>query len=413
VSRIPSTAVHSLPRIVATAISASTVGALPALLIGGLAVMVRADLGFDEFQLGAAISAFFAASIVFSVPAGMVSERIGPQRALLAGVAITSGAMLGIAAIAHTWLELVAWLFIAGTGNTIGQVGINHLLATAVRPGRQGLSYGVKQSSIPLAGMLAGLAVPVIGLTVGWRWAFVLGAAAVIVVFRLVGRPRPFARPTDRAFREGDAPIPALLVIAVAAGLGAAAGNALASFTVESAVARGFDAAAAGLLLTVGSLCGVSLRIVSGWIGDRLGRGSLLVVIVMQLVGVVGYLALSVAGTDEVATVLATMLAFGGGWGYQGLVLLAISRSNPTSPATAMAIVRLGPSTGAMLGPLAAGALVSQGGYEVTWTITAVLAGLAALLMFTGRILLLRHRRAVTIPGGTPPVSSSAPRSGH
>jgi MFS family permease len=396
VNRTPTQSAQGLPRIIATAISASTVGALPALLVGGLAVLVRADLGFDELRLGAAISAFFAASILFSVPAGMVSERIGPQRALLAGVAITVGAMLGIAANAHSWLELVVWLFVAGTGNTIGQVGINHLLATSVRPGRQGLSYGVKQSSIPLAGMLAGLAVPVIGLTVGWRWAFVLGAAAVIVVFRLVGRPRQFARPTDRAFREGDAPIPALLVIAVAAGLGAAAGNALASFTVESAVARGFDASAAGLLLTVGSLCGVSMRILSGWIGDRLGRGSLLVVIVMQLVGVVGYVALSVAGTSELGTVLATMLAFGGGWGYQGLVLLAVSRSNPTSPATAMAIVRLGPSTGAMLGPLAAGALVSQGGYEVTWMITAVLAALAALLMFTGRILLLRHRRAVT-----------------
>ena len=372
-------------------------GALPALLVGGLAVLVRADLGFDEFQLGLAISAFFVASILLSVPAGMVSERFGPHRSLLAGATITAVALVAIAVAANSWPELVAWLFVAGVGSTIGQIATNHLLATAVRPDRQGLAYGVKQSSIPLAGLLAGLALPIIGLTIGWRWAFALAAGAVIIVFWLAGRPRPFRRATDRPFREGDAPIPALLVIAMAAGLGAAAGNALASFTVESAVAHGFDASAAGLLLTFGSLCGVSMRIFSGWVGDRLGRGSLKVVIVLQVVGAIGYLALALAGTSAFVTVFATMLAFGGGWGYQGLVLLAISRSNPTSPATAMAVVRLGPSTGAMLGPLVAGALITQAGYEVTWLTTAFLATLAFILMFTGRVLLLRHVRAAAL----------------
>ncbi len=386
-----------LPRIVATAISASTLGALPALLVGGLAVLVRSELQFDELGLGAAIAAFYAASIVFSVPAGLVSERIGPQRSLLAGAMVTAIATLGMAAAAHTWLELVAWLFVAGIGSAVAQIGTNHLLATAVPRERQGLSYGVKQSSIPLAGMLAGLALPAVGLTIGWRWAFVLAAAVSIVVVWLAGRPRPFARPADRPFREGDAPIPALLVIALAAGLGAASGNALASFTVESAVARGFDASGAGLLLMVGSLCGVSMRILSGWIGDRLGRGSLRVVIVLQVFGVAGYLALAAAGSSGIVTILATILAFAGGWGYQGLVLLAIARSNPTSPATAMAVVRLGPSTGAMIGPLLVGALVSASGYEVAWLTTAVFAALAAVLMFTGRVMLLRHLRSTSV----------------
>jgi MFS family permease len=182
-------------------------------------------------------------------------------------------------------------------------------------------------------------------------------------------------------------------MIALAAGLGAAAGNALASFTVESAVSNGFEASAAGLLLTFGGLCGVSMRIFSGWVGDRLGRGSLKIVLVLQVIGATGYLALAIAGGNAVITVLATALAFGGGWGYQGLVLLAVSRSNPTSPATAMAIVRLGPSAGAMLGPVVAGALIIQAGYALTWLAIAGLATLAVFLMFTGRVLLMRHIR--------------------
>jgi MFS family permease len=338
---------------------------------------------------------FYAASLVLSVPAGMVSERFGPQRSLLAGVTITVVAMLGVAVAVRSWTELVAWLFLAGVGNTIGQVGTNHLLATAVRPDRQGLSYGVKQASIPIAGVIAGLALPTIGLTIGWRWAFAIGAALSVGVFMLAGRPRPFTRPAGRSFREGDAPLAALLVIAAAAGLGAAAGNALASFTVESAVARGFEPSAAGLLLMVGSLCGATMRVLSGWIGDRLGRSSLLVVICLQVIGVAGYLALALAGTSALMVVLATMLAFAGGWGYQGLVLLAISRSNPTSPAIAMGVVRLGPSAGAMIGPLLAGAIVTERGYDVAWLVITALALLAAVLMFTGRVLLLRHREAV------------------
>jgi MFS family permease len=202
VTRPSSSASPGLPRIVATSISASTVGALPALLVGGLAVLVRDDLGFDEFQLGLAISAFFLPSILFSIPAGFVSERLGPHRAMLAGVTITGIALVGIAFTATSWAGLMVWLFIAGTGNTIGPIAINHLLATAVRRDRQGLAYGVKQSSIPLAGLLAGLAVPLIGLTIGWRWAFVLARA---VRSSCSGSPaghgRSAARPTARSAR--------------------------------------------------------------------------------------------------------------------------------------------------------------------------------------------------------------------
>jgi MFS family permease len=74
-----------------------------------------------------------------------------------------------------------------------------------------------------------------------------------------------------------------------------------------------------------------------------------------------------------------------------------------------MAIVRLGPSTGAMLGPVAAGALVTQGGYEVTWCAMSLLATLAVILMFTGRMLLLRHIHATRTPRAGSEVASGVP----
>ena len=58
----------------------------------------------------------------------------------------------------------------------MGQLASNTSLSRQVPAGRQGLSFGVKQAAIPVSTLLAGAAVPVVALTVGWRWAFVLAA---------------------------------------------------------------------------------------------------------------------------------------------------------------------------------------------------------------------------------------------
>jgi hypothetical protein len=59
-----------------------------------------------------------------------------------------------------------------------------------------------------------------------------------------------------------------------------------------------------------------------------------------------------------------------------------------------------------MLGPVMAGALITQSGYETTWLVTALLAALAVVLMTTGRILLLRHVRATAGTAERPSVPS-------
>ena len=62
-------------------------------------------------------------------------------------------------------------------GYDTGNLGRTHriLRAGQVPAGRQGLSFGVKQAAIPVSTLLAGAAVPTVALTLGWRWAFVLG----------------------------------------------------------------------------------------------------------------------------------------------------------------------------------------------------------------------------------------------
>ncbi len=386
----------SLARTLATTLAAATVSALPVLLLGGLAVLIRGDLGFGEFGLGAAIGSFFAASAITSLPSGAISDRLGPRRTIAVGLAGTIVALAGIAVVPGSLLALLPWLVGAGVANALIQVGANHLLAVAVPISRQGIAYGLKQSAIPLAAVLAGISVPVVGLTIGWRAAYGLAAVVGFAVTWLLWRGARGTVAEERATaREGDAPIPALVVLALGVGLGTTASNALTGFSVSASVAGGMPQDAAGLLLTAGSLLGMSTRIVAGWFADRASRGSLLLVVGMLVIGSVGFASLALAPGSVPLIVAATLIAFVGAWGYQGLVLLVVARTNPGAPAVAMAIVRIGPNSGAVIGPLVFGAIVERAGYAAAWGAAAGATLVAAALVLAGRVLLLPVRRRI------------------
>src|SRR5829696_7279082 len=57
---------------------------------------------------------------------------------------------------------------IAGLANAVSHTAANLSLAREVPASRQGLSFGIKQAAIPVATLLAGLAVPTIAVTLGW-----------------------------------------------------------------------------------------------------------------------------------------------------------------------------------------------------------------------------------------------------
>ena len=63
----------------------------------------------------------------------------------------------------------------------LGQLASNLTLARSVPASRLGLSFGIKQAAIPIATLLAGAAVPTVALTIGWRWAYLIGAAVALL----------------------------------------------------------------------------------------------------------------------------------------------------------------------------------------------------------------------------------------
>lgn len=377
------------------AITVTTVGILPVYLVGVLSVQLQADLGFGPALLGVLAASFFASTALGSFTAGGTVRRLGNARVVRLSAVVAAAMMAVIALAAHGTAVLIGALVVAGWGNGIGQPASNDVIASAVPPGRQGLAYGVKQAAIPMSTLLAGLAVPLIAIPFGWRWAFGLAAVVALVVAATVPRGNRVRPPGSRAHSEAAGPFrrAPLLVLATAMTLGAATGNALGAFLVVSAVDSGIAPATAGLLAALASGAGVATRVLIGWLADRV-RARWLLVVAAQMG--LGGLAYALLGTGQGYLLAAgAVIAYCTGWAWAGLATYAVARMHPGMAAQATGITQGGVAFGAALGPLTFGALAAVTSYSVAWFATAVASLVASVVCVLARRMLLRDRPAL------------------
>ena len=394
-AQVPSVTAAPYWRSVAAGGLSTVLASLPVFLLGGLAVLVRADLGFSEVQLGLAASTFFSVAALTAVPAGRVAARTGAWAATVLAAATSAVALLAMSA-ARSYAVLLLALAVAGVANSLAQIGTNGTLAEVVPKHRQGLAFGVKQAAIPAATLVAGFSLPLVGLTLGWRVSFAASALLAVAYVLLAPRTRGRPRAAGSTGGQGDAgaavlSVTALSVVAGAAALASAAVNGLAAFLVESSVASGLSPSGAGVLLGTGSALGVAARVLVGWLADRRTGGHLRVVAVMMGTGAVG-MSLFVTG-QSAAYVAGTALVFALGWSWPGLLTFAVVRLHPAAPARASSYTQTGVFAGGATGPLVFGLLVSAGSYRLAWSVAAVAMLLASAAMVAGRRMLLAGRR--------------------
>jgi MFS family permease len=378
-----------------TTASQASIGALtttiavsvPVFLVGGLAVQIGDELGFSPAGLGLAVSAYFGASALASVPAGFLVERFGATRISRAGITLASASLLGVAAFANTLWSLIAILALGAGANAMGQLASNTSLSRHVPPRRQGLSFGIKQAAIPVATLLSGVAVPTVALTLGWRWAFVFVAVLAAAALLLV--PNEPEKIEKRASKGEKRATGALIVVGVGATLAAGSANALGTFLVDAAVARGIAPGPAGLALTLGGAVCVASRISGGWLADRRPERSITMISGLLLTGAAGLALLAVPGS--VSLVAGVVLGFGFGWAWPGLMNFAVVRLHPQAPAAATSITQTGVYAGGCLGPLCLGTLASATSYPTMWVVAAVAMLASAAAMLLGSHLLRAH----------------------
>ncbi len=367
-------------------VSASLVlAALPVFLVGGLAVQIRQDLGFGESALGAAVTIGFAAGALASPFGGRIADRLGPRTSLYTGAVLAVVALLGIGLVADTWGILVLFLIVTGLALAVTDPGLAILVGRAIRPHRQGLAFGIKEASIPAAALVAGLAVPAIALTVGWRWAFGLGLVPLLLIVFLL----------PRVVRDSDPPSPvpdqgaeaavgtsrrrAIVLSAIAAALGTAAASGVGVFLTESAVAMGLTQGNAGFLLAAGSVAGIVARISAGVAADRTGGPQFKLISIMLVVGAV---TMALGGTGSTAfLVVGTIGAFTGGWAWTGIFFLSLIKSSPATPGAVAGIGSFSLGVGNASGPLLFGLVAENASFAAAWLVAGIAAGIGAIFM--------------------------------
>ena len=275
-------------RLLVGAVGSTLLAQMPPFLLGGVAVFAAQDIEMDELGVGAAVSVFFLASLATAMYGGRFVQLLGPRKGIYLGAAVGLAAMLAIAALVRSWQQLAVAMFVGGVANALAQPASNLALVRGISVRWQGMAFGVKQSAVPMVSLLAGASIPLVALTVGWRWAFVGGALLALLLILTLPRRLDGFGVAPRTVASVRVPRGTLRYYAIFGCLATISTTAVGTFLVGSLIDRGETARTAGVLLAVGSLAAIAVRLGAGWCVDRRGSGHLDLTLISATVWVGG-----------------------------------------------------------------------------------------------------------------------------
>jgi MFS family permease len=363
-----------------TAVSLATMVAAiaPVHLFGALAPDIQGEFGFGDAQQGYAVAAYFAVSALLSSWGGALSDRLGPTPALRLGTTMAGVGTIGVL-LASSYAGVVLALCVAGVGNAINQPSNNTFISGGVPVRHRGFALGIKQAAIPTSTGLAGLALPTIAVSLGWRAAYV--GAAALAGAAIIAMPQVAAPVKAPDVRVRYRPSPRVWRVAVGAAFGAAAVSNIGAFLVRTLEDAGFDRTTAGIVQVAGSLALISSRVGWGALMDRRSYDRFRFATVLLVIGAFAYPMIGTGHT--ILAVCGALLAYGFGWSWPGIVHLGTVEQNPATTGASSGVVQAGMFVGAMTGPAAFGIIADTHGFGWAWLMAAGLSAAAALLMST------------------------------
>ena len=387
-------------RAVAASVVCLTASILPGFLTGALGSSIKEEFGLSDRGLGLAVALTFLLSGLATIHAGELADRVGFRRSLVVSMGVAMAGYLWVALLARSLATLTVGLVVAGAGLTLVGPAAKVLVADHVRAERHGIAFGVHMAGIPLAPLLAGLTVPVLGWTVpvagwtaGWRWMFVGGATMAAVGLLMVPSERaqaveaPLAT-APAAGRFAHVRMPPLFVFGVAAVLASSAVTGTASFFVVASTSAGVTEDVAGLVLSAATAGVILARIALGLVADRIHDSVVATVVALLFLSAAGYLLM--AGGAAWMYVLGGQAALLFGWSWPALMVVALVRMNPHAPGLATAFIMSGLNLGAVVGPAVFGLVSDAASPSAALVVSALGTLVAAALNVLGRLIQTR-----------------------
>ena len=249
--------------------------------VPALVPFIKRDLG-----LSSAVAGFFGTGINLGralagpFAAGPV-ERLGERRAIVAGC-WASGLLAIVASVTQPPALVLFLLILSGTAQTFAILAGVNAIAMWFASGSRGIAMGVRQTAVPIGGVLAAASLPFLAVSLGWRPAIQIAgglALATAVLGVTILRDPPGS--DERSLQPLRTAIPAIMgdrrlrravMIGVVLTGGQYAVVAYVQLFIVEDLARGTAFAAAALIVV--QAAGVLGRVLWGVVSDMVFRGS-------------------------------------------------------------------------------------------------------------------------------------------
>lgn len=157
-------------------------------LVGTASNYVQKDLGLTDSQANLFPSLVFFWFLIFSVPTGMLMNRIGRKKTVLISLAVTALSLV-IPVFGEGYYVMLIAFSLLGIGNALMQTSLNPLVSNLISPARLAstLTFGqfVKAIASFLAPIIAAWGATQASITFGLGWRILFPVYAVVSILSI------------------------------------------------------------------------------------------------------------------------------------------------------------------------------------------------------------------------------------
>jgi len=370
------------------------------------------SLGFTRAQLSEGfLLGFFVGALPFGLLAGVLIDRLGPQKVIWAGVLLVGLAMILMGSMTRLW-QFYLLCVMGEIGYVLSGPIPNQVLIANWFQARRGRAMGYAYLGLGLGGVVSPLVIAKLIQSFGWRHALQVTGALILLVLLPVAKWIIKSYPREMNLQpDGLAAVEASLESALVA-----PSSELGRFPVRTDLtsaleSRNFWLIVAGCTLTIGAIgavtqhlvlflkdqgyslkaashvssavLGASLvgRVIVGYFADRRSKKNMMALFYVVLGLSIPLLFLS----HQSLAVWAFALLFGFALGadYMLIPLLTAECFGLSALGKLLALIISGYSLGQWVAPWLAGKLFdAYHNYDLAWTIMTAAAVLGAAIIF-------------------------------
>src|SRR5690625_1502187 len=259
--------------------------------IAPLGLIIGENLQLTMSQIGMFPAALFLGQSLVSMPAGVLTDKLGSRKMILLIVLALSGSFL-VMSFSTSFTFLLLFMTIAGFAYGSSHPTTNRGIMYWFDVKGRGTAMGIKQMGVTLGSALAAFLLLPMAKSFSWQVAFITSAIILLVIgliiYILYKEPQQvqdnLKNPNGNGFRDLIALLKhkALMLITFSAMLLSGTQMILNTFIIMFAYERlGISIILAGVLVGIAEIGGSVGRVAWGVISDRLFKGERIIVLLV------------------------------------------------------------------------------------------------------------------------------------